>query len=79
VESPANPGWLTQVHRSFTRFGDRDGIAGFEELLDWITESGETIVTERRVGSARRLDSTATAAWAPSWTSSLVNTSAHAL
>lgn len=71
----------SQVHRTFTRLGDEDGIAGFEELLDWTTEGGETILTERRVVSAQRLDPTAaatatgTAAWALSWASSLVNTS----
>ena len=67
----------SQVHRTFTRLGDQDGIAGFEELLDWKTESGETILTERRAVSARRLDSRATAAWSLSWSSLLVNTSAH--
>jgi len=69
----------TQVHRRFTRLGEQDGIASFEELLDWTTEKGETILSERRVLSARRVGEKNTAAWALSWASSLLNTSTDPL
>lgn len=68
----------SQVHRAFDRQPEFPGVAGFAELLDWTTQDGVTLLSERRVLSARRLD-TRPATWGLSWSSRLINTSGGAL
>ncbi|MCP2635159.1 PmoA family protein [Microbacterium sp. HD4P20] len=43
----------SQVHRSVERAGIDDGVAAFVHTLDWITERGLRMFTERRAVTAR--------------------------
>ncbi|MFH8251982.1 PmoA family protein [Microbacterium sp. B2969] len=69
-----------QAHRSFvasdTPIADAAaGLARIDEDLDWITEPGETLLTERRTLTARRVGGDA---WALTWRSALTNVSRDA-
>ncbi|WP_345800552.1 PmoA family protein [Microbacterium sp. AZCO] len=64
-----------QVHRAFVTW-HTPGLARVDEDLDWITEQGDTLLTERRTLTARRVEDDA---WALTWRSELTNVSMDAV
>ncbi|HYJ50755.1 MAG TPA: PmoA family protein [Microbacterium sp.] len=78
VQRPNNG---AQVHRGFhasdTPVADEVAqLARVDERLDWVTEAGETILTEERTLTAALIDD---ATWALTWSSRLTNISAESL
>lgn len=65
-----------QVHRSFGKRAEAEGVVRVEETLDWIAESGELVLTEDRTLTARIVDDTT---WALTWHSALRDASAGPL
>jgi Methane oxygenase PmoA len=61
------------IHESFDDITERDGVVRFDERLQWVTESGEKPVTERRrvAATAWPLD----AAWLLAFETTLTNDS----
>ncbi|MBS3179858.1 MULTISPECIES: DUF6807 family protein [unclassified Pseudoclavibacter] len=53
-----------------------DGVAGFDERLDWLAQDGRLLLAERRRITTTRLDGEA---WALSWRSELVNVAGETL
>ncbi|HEX5731143.1 PmoA family protein [Microbacterium sp.] len=70
-----------QVHRGFdasdTPVADEVAqLARVDERVDWVTEAGDTLLTEARTLTARPIDDTT---WALTWSSRLTNVSAESL
>ena len=65
----------TMRHREFERITAADDTVSIVQLLDWVTESGETVIAERR-GFAVGVDEPA-GAWTLAFTTDLTNVSGH--
>ncbi|MFJ6675710.1 PmoA family protein [Actinosynnema sp. NPDC091369] len=64
----------TQHHRHVRDVGVNDDHAWFTHELDWITQSGHTVITERRTITATLLSADA---WALTFDTTMINTSGH--
>lgn len=64
----------SQLHRRLTGIDASDGAAAFGHELDWITQAGAQIFTERRALTARTLSP---GAWALTFDTRLTNASGH--
>jgi hypothetical protein len=62
----------TQAHRSIDALEVEDGVARFAHSLEWITEAGERLFTERRRLTARIVDAEA---WALTFETEMTNVS----